>query len=227
MTKPIKVTVGIPAGWWLYTEWVRWVLSWVAAERTFEIAVVFGTNNTKCIGYSEIIEAARNDPDTDYLWILETNHLVQISAEQVKDLCTHFHCLATAPHYPGPENDGKGVIRAWPVHYDCVTEMPPTDQPFEIATASTAFVSIDRETFKKMVPRFYWDLNDYRGSEAQHIPIYCYDGDVVTIQGKSDPEPVDLAASLFHAIQETGAGTWAFSALKTQNLRLAGTPSYR
>jgi hypothetical protein len=203
-----KVLFGIPTGWWIYASWTEWFLQWVADQSTFEKEIRFSPANTKCVAYSDLIEKAK-ETDADYLVILETNHVVEISLQELYDRISHFNCVSSPVQYP---NRGYLVD---PAHYD---------EPFEITTGSTGLVALSKKAFYALVPRMHWDLHEEgskRTGPFRTVPIYCFDCDVV------EGTILDLPSSLFNNLRTHGIGLWADPAIRTQNLRLHGWPSYR
>jgi hypothetical protein len=80
-------------------------------------------------------------------------------------------------------------------------------------------VALSREVLHALAPRFSWPLKSKEGT--RETVVYCFDGDHVGDQW------LDLPQSLFENVRSHGFGVWADPALKTQNMRLTGYPSYR
>nr|CRY95884.1 hypothetical protein [uncultured prokaryote] len=218
MTK--SICFGIPTAWYTYSTWVEWLLQWLSSQTTYEVTTKWANSNTKCVAYSALIDAAR-EAHSDYLVILETNHVVQMPLQDFLERIQHFNCVISPPRYPGA--GGQDVFRTLPMFFDCKTPetMPPKDQPFEIKTASTGVVALKDDVIEMLKPLFYFNLHDGLGGAARIVPIYCYDGDDM------DEERVDLAYSLFNNIRRCGFGAWADPGILTANLRLSGYESYR
>jgi hypothetical protein len=214
--KPLSIVFGIPTGWWIYSSWTQWFLAWISDQVAFEKSVKFQGANTKCVSYSSLIEDAKGER-ADYLVILETNHVVEISPQELVDRIRMFNCVISPVTYPN-----RGVL-AYPKFYQVEKgERPPTDAPWEITTGSTGLVALSAEALNALRPRVMWDLKDEGGQGGSHVvPIYCFDCDVV------DGTILDLPSSLFANLQRGGIGCWADPALRTQNMRLTGYPSYR
>jgi hypothetical protein len=211
MTK--LVLLGIPLGPTLSAEWVMWHHQWLQAQRTFEMVMCWGFSNTKSLAYSAIIDSAKT-VHADRLFILETNHTCELSAQQLYERCELFDCSFSPQRYR--YKNGSIKVHADPVWWKEGDAFPPVDAAFKCRGGGSGLVNLSKKVIEALKPRYYWPIDD-----VDH-PIYAYDGDLSFENIRED-----LPFSLFANVRSLGFDVFADPLVKTVNWRREGLESYR
>ena len=241
---PLRALVAIPTGWSLNSVWQIRIDQWMNEPRTSELEKLWEPSNTKAVSYSNIVDKAR-EGRYDYLVLLETNILPEISFQNLIYRARQFDCAFS----PGRVEDR--TVGADPIFSETadVRSLPvetvsrrvvdhdgiPTEEsveelmPFECHWGCTHLVVLSRKALQSFTPRFTWAKQDAKLD--RDIPIYAYDGDTMPdhpedyVKRPDQGNPVrrlSIEQSFFSNLRAAGIGVWADPRLYSTNLRLGG-----